>query len=173
MANPDLLALASMSPGELLEKVLADRGIPKTDFGERVGGGYRRVQRWIKNIGFNSRNRRLAARELGLQLDFFDRPELNDGARERESHRRTGFKEWLETPKGKRLSESSPEIVACIDSVPIPPGTRASIDFFDGIALVYTGQLTREEMEESLGRNIAVRQRVVRKTQRDPARARH
>lgn len=166
MLDPATLALPAMSlsAGEALEKVLALRGIEKTAFAEKlqrdhdIRCDYRKVFRWTSDEGFNLRNRHLCARSLGLPLDYFDKPDIDESARAREMQRRNVFAQFLATEKGQGLQRDRPEIIAALDKMPVPEGWSVlTPEYFEGIALVMTGHLTREQFDASYERNRILR----------------
>lgn len=165
MTDPGTLALFAMTPGDLLEKYLKDKGIEKAEFGRMIGADYQKAHRWTQNEGFNPKNRRRAEQVLGLPSGYFDRPDADDASRERELHRRRVFARFLETDIAKRLD---PSIVASLDQAVIPPGRRATVDFFTGLSLVYAGQLTEKEALDNLDWNERESREIVTKTTPKP-----
>lgn len=156
MLTPSDVALAAMAltPGELLAKWLKSHKITPTQLGRRLGSGYLRVHRWTKDDGFGPEQRVLAATELGLPHDYFDKPTLDDEAKERERERRRVFADFVQSERGRLLARDYPEVMTALENAPLPVGWRVlSTDFFEGLALVYRGQLTRQEFESSLELN--------------------
>jgi hypothetical protein len=65
--------------------------------------------------------------------------------------------------------------LAALNRVPVPPGWRVlTTDFYEGLALVFTGQLTREQLDASLAANIRAREGFKKKARNaDHPRASH
>lgn len=169
MHHPDPITLFAMTPGELLEKYLKREKIQKADFGRMVGSDYQKANRWTQDIGFGPKNRRKAAEVLGLPHDYFDRPDDDDAMREREATRRRVFKDFQETDIAKRIAKADPSVMAALDATPIPPGRVPTVDFYMGLALVFTGQLTPQQASESLDWNER-ESRAIETKRTDPAR---
>jgi hypothetical protein len=161
MIEPGTLALFAMTSGELLGRYLDNAGIDKAEFGRRVGGGYLKAHRWCLNKGFNARNRRKAEAALGLPSGYFDRPDDDNAAREREAHRRIVFEEFMRTDIGRRLD---PHISEALKEAVIPAGRRATVEFYVGLSLVYQGQLTEKELDENLDWNENESQEIASKS---------
>lgn len=153
-----------MTPGELLARYLEREKIQKADFGRLVGADYQKANRWTKDVGFGPKNRRKAAEVLGLPLDYFDRPDDDDAARARETLRRRVFADFLETDMAKRLAKSDPHVIASLNAIPIPVDRRPTVDFYMGMALVFTGQLSTQDAAESLDWNERESREVAAKT---------
>jgi len=145
-----------MTAGELLADVLDARTIEKTEFARRLGKSYLTVNRWTKDQGFNKRNQRLAAEELKLDPDFFSRPSGDEVGRAREAYRRKVFAEFLDTDVGKRLTSMNPDVISALNSTPIPPGKRPTIDFYNGMSLLFTRSLDPELAAEAIELNEQV-----------------
>jgi hypothetical protein len=73
----------SETPGQVLSRLLAERGWGKTDFAAKlaehckVSCEYRNVHRWTKDKEFNEKNQTNAARTLGVSRDIFQSPDLD------------------------------------------------------------------------------------------------
>lgn len=163
---------AGMTAGELLKSVLDEKGITKAKFGRMVAvhqgkdsGGYQKTNRWTQNKGFHEENRRIAAAVLKLPADYFDHPERfgDEAARRAEEIRKQVFQEFVVSDTGKRLQASSPEVLDSLDRTPIPPGLRASVDFYVALALVFSGALTTQQAAQNLAWNERLRADLTKK----------
>lgn len=60
--------------GEALSRILRERGIGRTQFGEMVGRRYVIVNRWCNGYGFDLDNQRIAAAAIGVPVAEFGEP---------------------------------------------------------------------------------------------------
>jgi transcriptional regulator with XRE-family HTH domain len=156
MLTPRDVALAAMAetPGERLRNLRESRGIKPVKFAEMLGVQYKRVWNWEKNRGFTAARQAQCAKVLGVPSDYFSN-DSNEAEKAREIERRRVFAEFSKSENGRKLKQNYPEIFSALEHTPLPIGWRvATTDFFEGLALVYRGQLTRQEFDRTLDLNI-------------------
>ncbi len=136
------------SPGELLRRLLDERGLSKSGFARAVRDttgqecAYHNVYRWCRDREFTLDNQRRAARTLGLPLDYFARP---DAAAERDRETRETLELFLATrPVAQSLT---PEQVEVLRSIRFPTDAdHPTVSFFESVAFALRGLIRTDEI---------------------------
>jgi transcriptional regulator with XRE-family HTH domain len=134
--------------GRRLEQLLARRGMEKAEFGRKIGGDYQKAHRWTKGVGFSPRNRRVAAKALDVDPDYFDRDDAEDAVVERIAQRKRVFAEFLATDSGREAQRRG--YASALEETPVPHGRTPTVAYYHGVYLNMVGLLATELVEKSV-----------------------
>lgn len=136
------------SPGELLSRILRQRGLTKSGFARSVRDSsgrecaYHNVYRWCRDQEFTPDNQQRAARALGLPGDFFQRP---DAAEERTRETEEVLELFLRTrPVAQSLTREDLRILSSIRFS--DPEPRPTVAFFESVSYALRGLIREDEV---------------------------
>jgi transcriptional regulator with XRE-family HTH domain len=145
--------------GERLAKILADRGIGQTQFGERIGRKFHTVHRWCKGFEFGPDNQTVAAQALDLPPDAFATP---NATKRREREARAVFERFLnEKPIAETLTTEELQILSSIRF--LGPGIRPTVAFFESVSYALKGAIRVDEIMSVAEENAALDESIAHK----------
>lgn len=161
---PSDLSAMKLTPGEFLAAEIERLGLKRADLARRVGVLWPTIDRWVKDEGFNEKNRVAAAAALGLQPDHFNVPSITIVHQLKCDEMRARF---LASPLAP--SDITDDEKAALASQQIPLDREPTEQFYAGLLYLLRGQLpasrfdSEVEENEALARQVAERVKAAKK----------